>query len=108
MASKSTPSVPLPRHVSDAFSHTGPLADLLRRQRQSEQRWRAAQQVLPRGLADATQPGPWDSTGWTLLTTSGAIAAKLRQCVPAIEAQLRAQGLETAAIVIKVSRPSSP
>jgi hypothetical protein len=43
-----------------------------------------------------------DEAGWQLLVDNAAMAAKLRQLLPAFEAQLAARGFSPAAIRIKV------
>lgn len=99
--SKPTPAAgTLP--VSDALSRSAPLAALMQRVRDSNARYEAVRAALPPALAALVRPGPLDEGGWTLLVPSGAAAAKLRQCLPTLQAALRTQGWGELAIRVKV------
>ena len=90
--------------LDDALRQSIPLAGLLQRVRESEARWAVARTALPGLLAGAVRPGPIDDDQWTLLATSGAAAAKLRQCLPALADALRTQGWRELPIRVKVLR----
>lgn len=62
--------------------------------------------LLPRMLAPHVRPGPPDDEGWTLLAGNPAVAAKLRQLQPRLEAALKQHGLIRNQIRIKVQSPS--
>ncbi|MEP7281153.1 MAG: hypothetical protein ABI696_04155 [Rubrivivax sp.] len=96
----SAPSLPL----TEALRQSAPLAALLQRVRESEARWAAARAALPAGLAGAVQPGPIDDEQWLLLASSGSVAAKLRQCLPALSATLTEQGWTQLPIRVRVRR----
>jgi hypothetical protein len=102
------PTSPPPRGASvpldEALRRSPSLAGLLERVRESEARWAMARSALPPALASAVRPGPIDDGRWTLLAASGAAASKLRQCLPAIDATLRLQGLAELPIRVKVLR----
>ena len=88
--------------LADALARSEPLGALLRRLQDSQARWAAARSVLPTPLASLVRPGPLDDESWTLLAPSGAAAAKLRQCLPQVQAALNAQGLPSRALRVKV------
>jgi hypothetical protein len=78
------------------------LAALLARVRESEARLAAIAPSLPAGLAALVRAGPLDDQAWLLLAEHASAAAKLRQCVPAIEAALAARGIVGPAVKIKI------
>jgi len=53
-------------------------------------------------LRASVQAGPIDDGCWCLLVSSNAVAAKLRQLVPALQAHLNQKGLQVSSIRIKV------
>jgi hypothetical protein len=72
--------------LSSALGGSEPLAALLLRLKESERRWAAIKGALPVELALAVRPGPWADDAWVLLADHAAAAAKLRQCLPSLEA----------------------
>jgi hypothetical protein len=54
-------------------------------------------------LAASVRAGPLDETGWSLLGGNAAVAAKLRQLAPRLEARLHERGHAVTSIRIKVS-----
>jgi hypothetical protein len=70
--------------------------------RESQARLAIVRSALPVGLHSHLQGGPVDGTGWTLLVANAAVAAKLRQLLPAMQEALRAQGRSGSAVRIKV------
>jgi len=48
------------------------------------------------------QDGPIEDGQWCLLVSSNAVAAKLRQLLPALQLHLQARGLPVSGIRIKV------
>ena len=96
---------PLPRlsvPMADALAGHEGLGSLLQRIQASDGRMVDARAVLPAGLAAHVTAGPLDENGWTLLARSGAAAAKLRQCLPAIQQRLTQQGWPEVPIRVKV------
>lgn len=96
---------PLPRlsvPMAEALAGHEGLGGLLQRIQASAQRLNDARDALPIGLAAHLAPGPLDDSGWTLLARSGAAAAKLRQCIPAVQARLRQRGWPDVPIRVKV------
>jgi hypothetical protein len=70
--------------------------------RASSDRLQAIRGLLPAPLRASVQAGPIDEAGWCLLVSSNAVAAKLRQLLPALQAHLAQQGLPVTSIRIKV------
>ncbi len=70
--------------------------------RASSERLQAIRSLLPAPLRASVQAGPMDDGCWCLLVSSNAVAAKLRQLVPALQAHLSQKGLAVTSIRIKV------
>lgn len=81
------------------------LARLSELARDSVARLKAIEPLLPLALRSAITAGPIDGPTWCLLVSSTAVAAKLRQLLPALQAHLRTQGWEVTAIRLKVHMP---
>ena len=93
--------------VGSALERSEPLARLLLRMQESRARFDAVRALLPPGLLEAVQPGPFDDDGWHLLAAHGAAAAKLRQLLPRLEETLRDRGWQSTPIKVRV-QPRSP
>ena len=91
--------------LADALEQSRPLANLLERLQQSQARFAAIRESLPDILRDQVRPGPIDDAGWSLLVPSGAVASKLRQLLPELQAALIAQGWPETPIRIRVNAP---
>ncbi len=89
--------------VGAALARHDTLAGLLQRVRDSRARLAAIQPVLPPGLLGAVEAGPLDETTWILLVKHAPAAAKLRQCVPEIEAALAAAGHAPRVLRVKLA-----
>jgi hypothetical protein len=98
MPAQAQPALPL----SDALQASEPLARLAERLRESKRRFDCIAPVLPGALAAQAKPGPVDVHGWTVLAANAAVAAKLRQLVPLLAAELDKAGLAALPIRIKV------
>lgn len=70
--------------------------------RDSSDRLKAIELLLPAGLRQSVQAGPIDGNTWCLLVKSNAAAAKIRQLLPALQAHLRSRGWEVNSIRLKV------
>jgi hypothetical protein len=92
----------LPQPVAQALSSSEPLARLTQRLRDSNNRYRAIENDLPVALRPHVRPGPVDETGWSLLVSNGAVAAKLRQMLPRIEQTLADQGWQATTIRVRI------
>lgn len=69
---------------------------------ESAQRLKSIEPLLPISLRAAVRPGPIDGTVWCLLLDNNAVAAKLKQLLPMLQAHLRSKGWEVTAIRLKV------
>lgn len=66
----------------------------------------AVRPLLPPALSRHVRSGPTDQDSWTLLVTNPAVAAKLRQLLPRLEAALKQKGCTARTIKIRVQAPS--
>jgi hypothetical protein len=96
------PKAGSPQPVAQALGSCEPLARLALRLRDSNERFRAIENELPQALRHHVQPGPIDDAGWSLLVSSGAVAAKLRQLLPRIEKTLTDHGWVATPIRVRV------
>ena len=97
------PSVPLPGTIAQALDASESLGALARRLSQSRDRWAVASETLPPALRGQVRAGVLDDEGWTLLASNAAAAAKLRHCVPLIEAALRQSGWPAVTLRIRLA-----
>jgi hypothetical protein len=74
---------------------------------ESTARLHAIEALIPAALRSAVHAGPIEGTVWCLILDNNAIAAKIRQLVPALEAHLRSKGWEVSAIRLKVQTRST-
>ena len=70
--------------------------------RESSERLQTIRSLLPAPLRASVQAGPIEDGVWCLLANSNAVAAKLRQMVPALQAHLNTKGMPVSTIRIKV------
>ena len=98
----SGPAVPTALPIGTALDRSEPLASLRERLRESDARFDAVRALLPPALVAHVRPGPVDDAGWSLLAANSAVAAKLRQLQPWLEAALVRRGVAVPAIRIKV------
>lgn len=98
----SLPAVPNALPLTEALRQSAPLADLRRRLRESAERLDVIRNCLPAGLLAHVQAGPIDAEGWTLLAANAAVAAKLKQLRPRLEAALAARGDVITTVRVKV------
>ncbi len=78
------------------------LANLAALARDSAQRLKEVEPLIPPPLRAAIQAGPIEDGTWCLLVSGSAAAAKLRQLLPALQAHLRACGRPVQAIRIRL------
>ena len=90
----------MPLH--EAAENAPTLARLTQLVRESADRLRAIESLIPPALRTAVKPGPIEGTSWCLLVDSSAAAAKLRQLVPAFQRKLSSRGWEVTSIRLKV------
>ena len=78
------------------------LAQLAALTRESSERLKAVESLVPPALRPALQAGPIEGTTWCIMVKSNAAAAKLRQLLPAMQAHLRSKGWEVNVIRLKI------
>ena len=88
--------------LQQAAQESPTLSLLMGRVRDSSERLLAIRSLLPAPLRASVQAGPIEEGCWCLLVASNAVAAKLRQMLPALQAHLSSKGLSVASIRIKV------
>ncbi|MFN9727418.1 hypothetical protein [Acidovorax sp.] len=88
--------------LQQASQESPTLARLTALTRESSDRLKAIEALIPIGLRSTIQAGPIEGDSWCLLVRSNASAAKLRNLLPALQAHLRSRGWEVNAIRLKV------
>ena len=88
--------------LQQASEESPTLARLTALTRDSSDRLKAIELLIPATLRPAVQAGPIDGDSWCLLVKNNAAAAKIRQLLPALQAHLRSRGWEVNAIRLKV------
>jgi len=78
------------------------LAKLAQLARESRERLEAVEFLIPSPLRSAVKAGPIDGAAWCLLVDNNAAAAKLRQVLPALTAELQRRGAQVNSIRLKV------
>ena len=99
-----TTSSPARRFVNvfDAVDDAPTLARLAQLARESRERLEAVASLIPPSLRSAVRAGPIDGSSWCLLVDNNAAAAKLRQVLPALTAELQRRGTQVNSIRLKV------
>jgi hypothetical protein len=88
--------------MAEVMRSSPALSHLIDRLHESNAMFATILPLLPAALAASLRPGPLDQDGWSLLGANAAVAAKLRQLSPRLEARLRERGHAVASIRIKV------
>jgi hypothetical protein len=104
-ASVTNPNHPLRRHavsLKDAAADSPILAKLSDLIERSNQHMAAIAPHLPTGLLKSVSAGPINDCEWCLLVRSGAVASKLRQLLPELEAQLLSASGQRIKVRVKV------
>jgi hypothetical protein len=70
--------------------------------RESNDRLKAIESLLPAALRPAVKAGPIDGESWCLLVSGNAAAAKVRQLIPLIQARLLNRGWKVTSIRLKL------
>ena len=91
-----------------AIEGNAALARLSKRLQQSQARLTAVEPALPSALRAQVRAGPCDEQQWVLLAVSAAAAAKLRQCLPALQERLAEAGWPAVEIRVRVCSPQAP
>ncbi len=88
--------------LQQAAEESPTLAGLAALARESGERLKAVESLIPPAMRGAIQAGPIEGSSWCLLVRGNAAAAKLRQLLPALAAGLRSKGYPVQAIRLKV------
>jgi hypothetical protein len=88
--------------VLQASQESPTLARLSELAAESSARLQSLKGIIPRSLQGSIQAGPIDGNEWCLLISNTAVASKVRQLLPAMQAHLRTKGWEVNAIRLKV------
>ncbi len=80
------------------------LARLTELARESGERLKAIEPLIPEALRPVVKAGPIEGTSWCLLVGNTAAAAKLRQVLPALQSHLVNRGWQVNSIRLKVQR----
>lgn len=91
-----------PLSLQQAMNHSPGLARLAELAQASSARLRVIEPLIPAMLRPSVQAGPLEGDVWCLLVGSNAVAAKLRQLLPAFEAHLRTKGWPCSRIRLKI------
>lgn len=91
---------PMPLHEAAEGSPT--LARLSQLARESGERLKAVESLIPPALRARVRPGPIEGASWCLVVDGNAAAAKLRQLLPALQRQLCSRGWEVTSIRLRV------
>jgi hypothetical protein len=96
-----------PVTLAQAAQDSPMLARLAELARDSSERLKAVELLIPAALRPSVLAGPVDGPAWCLLVDGNAAAAKLRQVLPALLSRLRDRGWEVTSIRIKVQARKS-
>ena len=88
--------------ISQAVNNSPTLGMLADQVKESSDRLKSIQTLIPEALRPAIQSGPIDGSTWCLLVTSNAAAAKLRQLSPLLLSQLNNRGVKVTSIRLKI------
>ncbi|PUE40662.1 DciA family protein [Limnohabitans sp. Bal53] len=88
--------------LQQAAQESPTFALLMGRVKESSERLLAIRSLLPAPLRAGIQAGPIEDGTWCLLVSSNAVAAKLRQLLPALQAHLNSKSMGVTSIRIKV------
>ncbi|MEO7400548.1 MAG: hypothetical protein ABIV07_07240 [Polaromonas sp.] len=88
--------------VHQAAGNSPSLARLTELVKESNDRLKAIESLLPETLRHAVKAGPIDEKSWCLLVNGNAAAAKTRQLIPLIQARLSREGWRVISIRLKI------
>ncbi|HSV78869.1 MAG TPA: DciA family protein [Ramlibacter sp.] len=95
---------PVPAY--EAAQEAPTLARLAQLARESGERLKAIQPLIPAALRAAVRPGPIEGASWCLLVEGNAAAAKLRQLLPLLQDKLNKSGWQVTSIRLKLGSPA--
>lgn len=88
--------------IAQAVENSSTLGMLAGQVKESSDRLKMIQSLIPEALRPAIQAGPIDGDAWCLLVTGNAAAAKLRQLLPLILSKLASKGVKINSIRLKI------
>jgi len=88
--------------IHQAAGNSPSLARLSELVRESNDRLKAIEPLLPEALRPAVKAGPIEGESWCLLVSSNAAAAKIRQLLPLIQTHLLGKGWKVTSIRLKI------
>ena len=88
--------------LQQAADESPMLAQLVALTRESTERLKAVESLIPPALRPTLQAGPIEGQTWCIMVKSNAAAAKLRQLLPAMQANLRSKGWQVNVIRLKI------
>jgi hypothetical protein len=88
--------------IHQAAGNSPSLARLTELVRESNDRLKAIESLLPEALRPAVKAGPIEGESWCLLVSSNAAAAKIRQLLPLIQTHLVGKGWKVTSIRLKI------
>ena len=92
------PAIP----IALAVNNSPTLGMLAVQVKESANRLKTIQSLIPEALRASVQAGPIDGDTWCLLVTSNAAAAKLRQLMPLILSSFNSRGVKVTSIRLKI------
>ena len=99
------PQTPHTRPLAETLGRHPGLMSLLDRLQASQARLQIARRALPPAMRPLVQTGVLDAEGWNLLVPNGAVAAKLRQCLPLIRQALIDAGHTDLPLRVRIASP---
>jgi len=87
---------------SQAVENSPSLARLAGLVKESSDRLKAIEPLIPKALRPAIQAGPIEDGTWCLLVSSNAAAAKVRQLLPLLQSRLVDKGWKVTSIRLKI------
>ena len=84
------------------------LARLAKLARESQERLRIIEPLIPEALRSAVEAGPIDNDQWCLLVQGNASAAKIRQLMPLLQNRLIQNGYTVTSIRLKIRVSRTP
>lgn len=88
--------------IHQAAENSPSLARLTELVRESNDRLKAIESLIPEALRPAVKAGPIEGESWCLLVSGNAAAAKIRQLLPLIQARLLGKGWKVTSIRLKI------
>ncbi|UUZ72834.1 hypothetical protein LP415_04560 [Polaromonas sp. P1(28)-8] len=88
--------------IHQAAGNSPSLARLTELVRESNDRLKAIESLIPEALRPALKAGPIEGESWCLLVSGNAAAAKIRQLLPLIQARLLGKGWKVTSIRLKI------